>query len=570
MTNRTGVVSVPLDTKDFEGFLDRFDKFRDSVAQVPEVWKSAAKELGAMASYLNKMDENIRKQNSDLAEQNEGEKERTRRLHENEKSWSNMSGHSRDMSKHVLDIGNSLLKWSSLIGGAALFGSLWGVDRLAHSLGDTRTASMGYGVSPSALQAFNTNLGNVLDTQGFLSSMTSMETDITQRRAWYSPFMHGQAMSGDTMKDSMAMLQGLREFATKTSLGMIGPLSRAWQLPADEQTLMRIRNMPEKEWQDTTNRVARDAKAFGLTDQTAQAWQELSKQFTRMKVLLEDKLGGALVKIAPSLERLSAATGDLLAAFLKSPVVGTALDNLSHWLDGLTKSIKSDEFKKSVDSMTSSVGVIAKDLGALEKALSFIDHLISPSAPDAKPSGFMENFQKVQTDVRTQEVNAAADAYAAIMERFTSGRPIEVTPSVARDLPWAKQQAHYAGNPQAALASLLVGDAAMDAALKAHPNDWQKYASPDLKQFLQEFPTDASSPPGGPSRSNIDVLATVGSGSDAGGAGVTGKPVSFPRGSPQPLSSQTLFAPQGTGVTVTIINESGGNVATAISQLGGR
>jgi hypothetical protein len=54
---------------------------------------------------------------------------------------------------------------------------------------------------------------------------------------------------------------------------------------------------------------------------------------------------------------------------------------------------------------------------------------------------------------------------------------------------------------------------------------------------------------------------------DTAAAGGKGQ-INFPRGSADPLTGESFFAPQGTGVTVLIINATGGNAAVAAHQLG--
>src|ERR1039458_8345325 len=133
-----------------ERFAALFDKVRDQIAQMPEAWKSSNKELDAMGKQLTKIEEAWDK--GGFGEKKDAgfevDKERLRRLQESDHLWTNMSRSSQSMAKNVLDIGTSLLKWGSIIGGAGLFGSMFGIDRLAHSIGDTRSSSMGFGVSP--------------------------------------------------------------------------------------------------------------------------------------------------------------------------------------------------------------------------------------------------------------------------------------------------------------------------------------------------------------------------------------------------------------------------------------
>jgi hypothetical protein len=182
--DNASILKIPVDASEFEKFMVLFDKYRDELAQTPEAYNTAQKSLNAMATQAERLEAAHRKFIATLGDQEEGDTKRLNRWREMSGIWNNISTQSSHVSKNLLDIGSSMLKWGSLIGGGALLGSMFGLDRLAHSVGDTRSTALGYSVSPAALQAFNVNFGKVMDTQGFLSSMTTMESDVTNRRAW--------------------------------------------------------------------------------------------------------------------------------------------------------------------------------------------------------------------------------------------------------------------------------------------------------------------------------------------------------------------------------------------------
>lgn len=573
---KTAVVEIPLDAKEFERFAALFDKYVDALGKTPDKWKAAGKELTALSTQMEKLDGLYRNAKpggsalSDSPQDNEVDKERFRRLRESESLWTSMSRSSSSMSKNVLDISSSLLKWGGLLAGGALFGSLFGIDRLAHSIGDTRSQSMGFGMSPAALQAFNVNFGGKgFDTQGFLSSMTTAESDVTQRRAWYAPWMHGQAMSGDTTKDSIAMLQGIREFTKTTSRDMLGPLSRAYQVPMDEQGLNRIQGMSDKEFSGMLSGIQRDQKNFGLSNAGAKAWQDLSQQIERTSTLLKDKFALALEPLVPKLIALSGATGDLIVAFLKSPAVKKALDDVTSWLGSLTKSIQSEEFKKKAGELVSSTGEIA---GALKPLADILGVFKTAASGWGKIGNFLtwlglkaQAGQDAAWDAGTaidKHYSMIAQGYAtdadkadrfgvleqkagldagtlAFLAQQTPATwkngigPLHIPKSLA--LPGAdlndfdtstkmaalifrQEKQKYGGDSSAALAALNVGDDQFAAAYKKHPKDWQQYASPDLRQLLSDFQHQTVQP--------------------------------------------------GTGVEVVVINATGGNSTVSFSQLG--
>jgi len=124
MASRTEIIKIPVDSAEFDKFLALFDRYRDALAQTPGQWKAAGKELEALATQANKLDTAFRQKKEVQAGEDDKDKERFRRLRDSDNLWTSMARSSSQMSKNVLDIGNSLLKWGNLLGGAALFGSL--------------------------------------------------------------------------------------------------------------------------------------------------------------------------------------------------------------------------------------------------------------------------------------------------------------------------------------------------------------------------------------------------------------------------------------------------------------
>src|SRR5665213_55763 len=417
--SRTDVVQIPLDTKEFDAFASKFDSFRDQLARTPGKWKEAGAEMTALAATVEKMQAAARKAGADKEHEDEGDKERFRRLKDSEGLWDKMAHSSSTMAKNVLDIGTSLLKWGGLLAGGALFGSLFGIDRLAHSIGNTRSESMGFGMSPAALQAFTTNFGGKgLDTQSFLSSMLGMETDITKRAPWYM-LSGGKAMSGDTTQDSLAYLQSIRDWTQRTDKSMLGTLGAAYQVPLGAQDLNKIQDMKPAEWSALMASFNRDQKSFGLSNTGAKAWQDLSIQIERTGTLLKDKFAVALEPLVPSLVKLSVAAGDLIAAFLKSPAVKTAVDDFSKWLEKLPTDMDASSFLDGVSKLKLGIVDLA-DLIHTRSARSTMPSLSfdTPSRKDdasMSVDSFSSHFEKSSTAVLTAGLlrNAAIRSPAA-------------------------------------------------------------------------------------------------------------------------------------------------------------
>jgi hypothetical protein len=92
------------------------------------------------------------------------------------------------------------------------------------------------------------------------------------------------------------------------------------------------------------------------------------------------------------------------------------------------------------------------------------------------------------------------------------------------------EMTRFGGDDQKALAALSMGDSAFEAMLQKHPMDWQKQLNPRTKGMLRDYALTK----------------------DASAEGLS-----------------TMALP-GTGVVVMVMNETGGNAAIALHQLGAR
>jgi hypothetical protein len=555
MVTRTEILKVPVDSRDFEAFAAKFDAFRDAASQTPELFKAASGSMRELAGQVEKMDAAFRQQKQDIVAQNDSDKERFRRLRESDSLWTNMARSSSAMSKNVLDIGTSLLKWGSLLAGGALFGSLFGIDRLAHSIGDTRSASTGFGVSPSALQAFNVNFGGRgIDTNSLLASMTSMETDISKQGPWYALMSvagkGGMPLSGDTAKDTLALLQGVRDLTKQFPKGQWGTMAGALNLPVDAQGIQRIGGMSDKEFAGMFAGFQRDQKSFGLNDRGASAWQDLSIQIERASTLLKDKFAIALVGLVPDLIKLSSAFGGLVTAFLGSEAVKDGIKHLSLWLKDLTGEINSGEMRKKFDELFSATGEVIKGFKDLVYAIHHpgeaAEHALADAAKAAP--GFAVNLWhdtgKISLGMGEAVTNFVKGFFGASVERFKGTAAEQFSSRVNK----------YGGDQQKALADMALGEKQTSQMLHWYGDDWKLNLSPEQRSAMDSFAaslTDTKKP----SKAPVDTKKA-------------GAPIASTFGANEQMSGQSVFAPQGTGVTVLVLNATGGNAAVALSQLG--
>lgn len=353
------IVDIDVNSEKFKRYSELFDKYQEQLAKTPNVWKAVGKEQAAMATQFERMTAALMAQ-SELAR--EGKEEEVRRLKDltiTERLWSSISKNSRSLYQNVIGVGQGVLKWGGILTGIATGASIFGIDRLATSMSATRQTAMGFGISPAELQAFGVNFGRVVDPDATLSQMTTMESDVTQRRPWYA-LMNGRQMSGNVSKDALAFLNAARDFAIRNkSNGLLGTLATSYGLPFSVEQLTRMANTGNKEWGTLTAGYQRDVKGFGVTNNSALAWQNLSTQFHRSGTVMLDQLALALGKLAGPLQQLSAGLTHAAVTVLGSPAVRQGIQDLANWMKNFSGAIDTKAFTAKVVTFTADVGAFA-------------------------------------------------------------------------------------------------------------------------------------------------------------------------------------------------------------------
>lgn len=355
------IIDIDVKSEEFSRFSKMFDAYQDQLAKTPEQWKDVEKVQSGIAAAIAKQTSFLVEQNEAARKNREEDERKLKQTKSTEGLWNNISKHSSTLYRNVLGVGQGMLKWGGILGGIATGVGLFGFDRLAESVAGTRQAAMGFNVSPAQLQAFGTNFNRIVDPGQFMTQMMAMETDPTQRRAWWN-LMQGRQMTGDTQKDATAFLNAARQFAMTTPEANLGIMSRNLGLPFSVEELMRMRNTGNREWGRMETGAQRDVGAFGLSNRAGLAAQDFTTQMTRNRIQIMDSLWLALDRLAAPLGQLSAGLTHAAISVLGSPAVKAGIENLANWLKGFSGTIDSKGFTDKIKNFTSDAGVVADGL----------------------------------------------------------------------------------------------------------------------------------------------------------------------------------------------------------------
>jgi hypothetical protein len=155
------IIKIAIDAEDFDKFSDRFNAYREKLSNQPEEWKATNAEIKEMKSNFEdagKALEKIQKGSSVTPTVERKEKERSKRVKEDEKSWKSIgksiSGSYRDLSglaKMSVGISSGKLGLGSLGALGAIYGAMLAS---ANGLAERNQQNRQLDVAPGVAKAY--------------------------------------------------------------------------------------------------------------------------------------------------------------------------------------------------------------------------------------------------------------------------------------------------------------------------------------------------------------------------------------------------------------------------------
>lgn len=524
------VIDIDLDDSKFARFKELFDRYHETLAKTPAIWKSVNKEQQNIATAFERHTAAMLAQIQLGHETEEEDKNRFTRLSNSERLWVSISKSSATIAKNVLDIGAGVLKWGAIIGGGLLGGSLFGLNRLGGAVGEERRSSMGLGLSIGEQQAFKVNFGRMVNSDSFLSGINSAVSDLSKQGPLYAI---GVNPNQSTEEVALQTLKVLRQKALATPVNQLGILESAYglqDLGVSLEDLRRLRATPEAEFQGQMRHFGQDVTSFGLPPDVALKWQDFSTQMSRAGETIFKTFVLGLGPLAAPLEHLSAAFVKFLGtAMAPGGLMDKAINNVAKWLDSFAGTLETPAFLESVRNFVSDVGVMAH---AIREAIDWIKGV--PAVKDqpgaallggvqgAVNANWRDQFKKDPSTQKYLGLLAEADKNfslpAGTLERqwmAESGGslnpanskkgamgPFQFMPDTASELgihPHDPLQAawgagvmdsrllnKYHGDMQKALAAYDFGEGNLDKVIHAHPTDWLLYTPTETQGYVKK------------------------------------------------------------------------------------
>lgn len=293
-------------------------------------------------------------------------KEETRELSRQLSVWSKIATTTRDFSDRLRGVQTLLTRMGvgTAIAGVLGVGSLWGLDRLAGTVGAGRRGAQGLGVSYGEARAFRLNYERLVDAPGFLSSVGEAMRTAQGRVALYGAGLSERDIAGkSTAEVASQLLPALKKIADRTPEALLGNVIGALhlgELGIGVQDLTRLRATSAAELAGIQRGYGRDVRALGLQDDTARAWQNFYIQMERAGETIETVFIKKLTPLIPGLTHLSDSVVKAIDTLLgPTDKINAGLTKFGAGIEWLAGYIGSDDFQTKMKSFVVGVGELA-------------------------------------------------------------------------------------------------------------------------------------------------------------------------------------------------------------------
>jgi hypothetical protein len=377
------IIEVEVDDSQFEAFKAKFEEYGAQLKEMPGEWGKSESVVDSMSASFERMTAFLLAQQETLQGQRENaealkkdEDKESKTLSEKSKSMEKIKESTKGIAANIAGATASLLKWvgiGSILTGLAGGGGLFGLDRLAGSVGDARKSAQGLGVTTGEEKAFNLNYDRVLgDPRGLMGSVADAQQD--RSRMWEFGAM---GISNPQGKEAAPLtLEVIQRAKTIVDQGdgskgyaeAHGLLAMGFTM----EDLRRLHTLRQEELDDIKKKMARDAERFRVDDAVSRQWQEFKVQLGEAGNAIQIAFIKGLVGLIPGLTKLSTEVASFIEVFMGREDVKEFIDTFGERLKAWAEYLGTDEFKGKVGKFIDGVKLLGAEIWAVAEHLKWL------------------------------------------------------------------------------------------------------------------------------------------------------------------------------------------------------
>ena len=308
-------------------------------------------------------------------------------------NWRSIAGSAREVDKALERSVVKMAKWGGLavgvLGGLAGVGTLFGLDRLARSIGATRTSAMGLGITYGQNQAYNVNYSRLVHPGDIMSNISTAKYDLASDQ--YKALMAAGISQRDIANKNPAQIfsefmHRIPEIFSGVPKGQIGTTASQYGLNnlMSTQDIVAYLNASPEERKKIEADTQRDSKDMDLQDSVQRQWQDFITQLGRATETVKAKFMDKISVIEPDLEKLSSTISGMVTKFVDSGAAKASINWLGVELNKFAEYVGKKEFQDDVRDFAKWVGSAAKSLWNFVSFFSGVSSANADTLPGAK------------------------------------------------------------------------------------------------------------------------------------------------------------------------------------------
>lgn len=377
------ILDIEVNDSSFKAFNALFEKYQGQVKKMPAAWADAEKATKGTSSLFADMTAALLAQNQLLQDRGKAQDKEARTTQSLARTWTGIARTTHTVASNIVHATTSLLKWAGIlgaVGGLLGAGGLYGIDRLALSVGGSRRAAQGVGADIGGQTALRLNYSRYFDTDSALEKIADAKSDFSKRWAFSALGVNPEGKDPTSLATELAARAKAKFDASDQSQQFADANGLSTFFSMDE--LRRLHATSASDLAASQGRFGQDRGTVGPSDAVASKWQNFAIQLDRAGSQLETVFVNGISKLVGPLGQLSEGFTNAVSAFLQSPLLKGWIDSLAAGLDKFATYINSPDFQTDVKSFIDNVAALAHAVGA---AAAWIGRVFGVSTPGASP-----------------------------------------------------------------------------------------------------------------------------------------------------------------------------------------
>ncbi len=362
------VVDIDVNDSEFQAFIDKFEKFRDGLKDIPAPFKDMESRIRKLENSVSKLITSMKGKNNPSKPFDEMDKKLKKIPHSVDhanKAFKRFGHTLKDVGKIIKGILSFALKLVGIplmfgtFGAAAMFG-------LADSASNRSLKARSLGMRVGTLSAIKTAFGGVLNSPASTAETFSQAYTSPAGRSMLYRALGTQWRTESKGTAFVHLLERAQELAKTTPRGLLAPYASALGytgLGISVGDLRSMKNMTHHQLMGFIKIFEKARHRLNFSTQTAMQWARLNAQLKEAGVEIETVLIKDLVKLAPTIRSIIST----IERWLNNPKTNDAIKKFANNLDeGIKKFAKwfegpnGTKFNEHMDDFISGISRIAK------------------------------------------------------------------------------------------------------------------------------------------------------------------------------------------------------------------